>query len=236
MAKTRPRPRAARRFTECAKRELPREALLEIKTYLEAFADLGYKPGQVSKILITHKHPDHTGELRAFPNAETICSAEEAATDEIKHFNPTVATFSDGPYHEFPASRKVAPGVTCLPAARETLDRVRAFCRARPTVYLGTHTPEALESLDARRVVRRPPGGLALPALQAVQVPLQPRLSAGAAVQPACAGGPASARALSAPRNAASTSVVTGLRSTASKPRESTVLRAATSAVTAQTR
>ncbi len=38
-------------------------------------------------------------------------------------------------------------------AARETLDRVRAFCRARPTVYLGTHTPEALESLGAKRVV-----------------------------------------------------------------------------------
>jgi rubredoxin len=40
-----------------------------------------------------------------------------------------------------------------LAAARETLDRVRAFCRARPTVYLGTHTPEALESLAAKRVV-----------------------------------------------------------------------------------
>ena len=40
-----------------------------------------------------------------------------------------------------------------LPAARETLDRCRAFCAARPTVYLGTHTPEALESLEAKRVV-----------------------------------------------------------------------------------
>jgi rubredoxin len=38
-------------------------------------------------------------------------------------------------------------------AARETLDRVRAFCRARPTVYLGTHTPEALESHAQKRVV-----------------------------------------------------------------------------------
>ena len=51
----------------------------KIKTYLEALADLGYKPEQVSKILITHKHADHTGELRAFPNAQIICSAAEAA-------------------------------------------------------------------------------------------------------------------------------------------------------------
>ena len=171
----------------------------KIKTYLEALADLGYKPEQVSKIRITHKHADHTGELRAFPNAQIICSAAEAEADEIKPFNPTVATFSDGPYYEFPASQRVAPGVTYLPApghtkgncivavetdglfylihgdvtytdvalyenrlsvvfedlaaARETLDRVRAFCSARPTVYLGTHTPEALESLAQKRVV-----------------------------------------------------------------------------------
>ena len=171
----------------------------KIKTYLEALADLGYKPEQVSKILITHKHADHTGELRAFPNAQIICSAAEAEADEIKPFNPTVATFADGAYYEFPASQRIAPGVTYLPApghtkgncivavetdglfylihgdvtytdvalyenklsvvfedlsaARETLDRVRAFCSARPTVYLGTHTPEALESLAQKRIV-----------------------------------------------------------------------------------
>ena len=164
----------------------------KLKTYLEALADLGYKPEQVSKILITHKHADHTGELRAFPNAQIICSAAEAEADEIKPYNPTVATFADGAYYEFPASHRIAPGVTyiyapghtkgnCivavetdglfylihgdvtytdvalyenrlsvvfedLAAARETLNRVRAFCRARPTVYLGTHTPETLES------------------------------------------------------------------------------------------
>lgn len=170
-----------------------------IKPYVEALADLGYKPEQVTKILITHKHADHTGELRSFPNAQIFCSAAEAKSDEIKPFHPTVATFEDGPYHEFPASQRIAPGVTYIPApghttgncivaveadglhylihgdvtytdvalyenklsvvfedpaaARATLDRVRAFCRARPTVYLGTHTPEALESLEGKRIV-----------------------------------------------------------------------------------
>ncbi len=171
----------------------------KIKPYVEALADLGYKPEQVSKILITHKHADHTGVLRFFPNAQIICSAAEAESDEIKPFNPTVATFQDGPYYEFPASQRIADGVTYISApghtngncivavesdglfylihgdvtytdvafyenrlsvvyedkaaARETLDRCRAFCAARPTVWLGTHTPEALESLEAKRVV-----------------------------------------------------------------------------------
>ncbi len=170
-----------------------------IQSCVEALAEQGYKPEQVSKILITHKHADHTGMLGAFPNAEIICSAAEAESDEIKPYKPTVATFQDGPYHEFPASQKIADGVTyifapghttgnCLvavesdglfylihgdvtytdvafyenklsvvyddlAAARETLNRCRAFCAARPTIWLGTHTPEALESLAAHRVV-----------------------------------------------------------------------------------
>ena len=92
----------------------------KIKSYLEALADLGYKPEQVSKILITHKHADHTGMLGAFPKAEIICSAAEAEADEIKPFHPTVATFQDGPYFEFPASQKIAEGVTYLPAPGHT--------------------------------------------------------------------------------------------------------------------
>ena len=149
----------------------------KIKPYIEALADLGYKPEQVSKILITHKHADHTGALGYFPNAQIICSAAEAESDEIKPFNPTVATFQDGPFYEFPASQRIADGVTYISApghtngncivavesdglfylihgdvtytdvafyenklsvvyedkaaARETLDRCRAFCAAQ---------------------------------------------------------------------------------------------------------
>ena len=40
-----------------------------------------------------------------------------------------------------------------LPAARETLDRVREFVRSHPTVYVGTHTPQGYESLEAKRVM-----------------------------------------------------------------------------------
>ena len=40
-----------------------------------------------------------------------------------------------------------------LPAARETLDRVREFVRNHPTVYCGTHSPQGYENLEAKRVI-----------------------------------------------------------------------------------
>ena len=40
-----------------------------------------------------------------------------------------------------------------LPAARETMDRVREFVRNQPTVYCGTHTPQGYENLEAKRVM-----------------------------------------------------------------------------------
>ena len=36
---------------------------------------------------------------------------------------------------------------------RRQILTLRSSCRARPTVYLGMHTPEALESLEQKRVV-----------------------------------------------------------------------------------
>ena len=68
-----------------------------IKDYISALAEEGYQPEQVSKILITHKHADHTGELRNFPNATIYASEEEAAADELKIYpNVTPVSFKDG--------------------------------------------------------------------------------------------------------------------------------------------
>ena len=50
----------------------------KLKDYMEAFAELGYKPEQVTKIPITHKHPDHTGAIQYFPNAKVYISTEDA--------------------------------------------------------------------------------------------------------------------------------------------------------------
>ena len=42
----------------------------DIASYMDAFKELGYKPEDVTKILLTHRHNDHSGELASFPNAK----------------------------------------------------------------------------------------------------------------------------------------------------------------------
>ena len=172
----------------------------DICSYMEAFAALGYRPEQVTKILLTHRHGDHSGELRSFPNAEIYVNREELDAEELKGIpNLVPVDFTDGAYANFPESRKIADGIFFikakghtrgnslviaedgglfylfhgdvtyvdealyenklstvyddLPAARETLDRVREFVRSHPTVYCGTHTPQGYENLEAKRVM-----------------------------------------------------------------------------------
>lgn len=172
----------------------------DINDYMDALADLGYKPGQVTKILLTHKHNDHSGELKSFPNAQIFVNEEELSADELQGIpNLVPVKFTDGAYYNFPESQKITDGVYLikakghtsgnslvvaekdglfymfeadityvdealyenklsvvfddLPAARETLDRVREFVRNHPTVYMGTHTPQGYENLEANRVI-----------------------------------------------------------------------------------
>lgn len=170
----------------------------KITDYVSALKELGYQPEQVTKILVTHKHEDHTGELRSFPNARIYMAPEEADALNLKGDNIVRVEYKDGPYHTFDASEKIAEGVYLLPAkghtlgnsiivaeadglfymmhgdvtytdealyenklsvvyedkeaARDTLNRVRAFIRKNPTVYCSTHTPLGYENLEAKRV------------------------------------------------------------------------------------
>ncbi len=172
----------------------------DIATYMEAFEALGYKPEQVTKILLTHKHGDHSGELRSFPNAEIFVNEDEISAAELQGIaNIVPVKFEDGPYFNFPESKKIADGIYFIKAkghtngnsliiaeddglfymfegdityvdealyanklsivyddkeaARETLDRVREFISEHPTVYMGTHTPQGYENLEAKRVM-----------------------------------------------------------------------------------
>ena len=172
----------------------------DICSYMDAFAALGYKPEQVTKILLTHKHNDHSGELKSFPNAKIYVNADETGADELQGIpNLAPVAFTDGAYYNFPASQTIAPGIHFikakghtngnsivivekdglfymihgnityvdealyenklsvvfddLPAARETLDRIRDFVSSHPTVYCGTHTPQDYENLEANRVM-----------------------------------------------------------------------------------
>ena len=173
---------------------------VDICSYMDALAALGYKPEQVTKILLTHRHSDHSGEIKSFPNAKVYVNAEEMDTAELKDTHNLVPVrFTDGPYYNFPESQKICDGVRFikakghtkgnslviaendglfymfqadityvdealyenklsvvfddLPAARETLDRVREFVKNHPTVYLSTHSPQGYENLEAKRVM-----------------------------------------------------------------------------------
>ena len=172
----------------------------DICSYMDAFKALGYKPEQVTKILLTHRHSDHSGELRSFPNAKIYVNADEMQAAELQNLpNLVPVHFTDGAYYNFPETQKICDSIWFvkakghtrgnslviaeneglfymfqadityvdealyenklsvvyddLSAARETLDHVREFVRNHPTVYMGTHTPQGYENLEAKRVM-----------------------------------------------------------------------------------
>ena len=93
----------------------------DICGYMEAFSALGYKPEQVTKILLTHKHGDHSGELRSFPNAKIYVNAEEALAEELSGLENIIpVAFTDGDYYNFPESRKIAEGIFYIKAKGHT--------------------------------------------------------------------------------------------------------------------
>ena len=90
-------------------------------TYMENFAALGYKPEQVTRILLTHKHADHSGELKSFPNAKIYVNADETAADELKGLDNLVpVTFTDGAYYNFPESQTIREGIHYVKAKGHT--------------------------------------------------------------------------------------------------------------------
>ena len=93
----------------------------DICSYMEAFAALGYKPEQVTKILLTHKHADHSGELKSFPNAKIYVNEEELSADELQGIpNLVPVKYSDGAYYNFPESQKIIDGVYYIKAKGHT--------------------------------------------------------------------------------------------------------------------
>ena len=93
----------------------------DICSYMEALAETGYRPEQISKILLTHKHADHSGELKSFQNARIYVAEEETSTDELQGIsNIEPVKFTDGAYYNFPDSQKIADGVYFIKAKGHT--------------------------------------------------------------------------------------------------------------------
>ena len=93
----------------------------DICGYMEALGALGYKPEQVTKILLTHKHADHSGELKSFPNAKIYVNEDELSADELQGISNIVPVkFTDGAYHNFPACQKISDGIYYIKAKGHT--------------------------------------------------------------------------------------------------------------------
>ena len=93
----------------------------DITDYMSAFHALGYKEEQVTKILLTHKHADHSGCLNKFPNAKIYVNREECDALELKGLTNIVPVdFTDGGYYNFPESQKIVDGVYYIKAKGHT--------------------------------------------------------------------------------------------------------------------
>ena len=120
----------------------------KVNSYVDALKALGYEPEQVTRILITHKHADHTGKLRAFPNAAIYASREECKATELQYPNVVPVDFTDGPYANFEKSQKIADGVYYIEAPGHTTGNSIVIAENGGLYYMFhgdvTYTDEAL--------------------------------------------------------------------------------------------
>lgn len=92
----------------------------KVNDFLAALKKAGHQPKDISKVVLTHKHPDHSGELRLFSHAQVFASRTEADAMNMHGNNVVRVDFEDGPYRNYGSSRKIAEGVTMLPAYGHT--------------------------------------------------------------------------------------------------------------------
>ena len=92
----------------------------KVATFKEAFEATGYKIEDVTKIVVTHKHPDHTGELRMFPHAKIYISETEADNMKLTGDNIVRVKFTDGPFKNFPESQRITDTLVMIKAEGHT--------------------------------------------------------------------------------------------------------------------
>ena len=91
----------------------------KVADYMDSFAALGYKPEQVTKILITHKHPDHSAAIEYFQNAKVYISPEDADALKLEGENIIRAEYGKA-YKNFPNAMQVADGIWFIEAKGHT--------------------------------------------------------------------------------------------------------------------
>lgn len=91
-----------------------------VSDYVPALKELGYDVSDVTKILLTHKHADHSGEIDKFPNAKVYLSKTEAEAMELEGDNIVPVEYKDGAYKNFPKAEKIVDGVYLIEAIGHT--------------------------------------------------------------------------------------------------------------------
>ena len=91
----------------------------KVADYMDAFAATGYKPEQVTKILVTHKHPDHSDCIKEFPNAKVYIAPEDADAMKLEGKNIVRARYGKT-YKNFPNAQQVADGIWFIEAKGHT--------------------------------------------------------------------------------------------------------------------
>lgn len=92
----------------------------KIANFKEALKNVGYTPEDVSKVVLTHKHPDHAGELRMFDHAKIYISKIELEAMNIAGDNLVEVNFTDGQYKNFDKSQIISENIYMLPAYGHT--------------------------------------------------------------------------------------------------------------------
>ena len=121
------------------------EKVADFKTAVE---NVGYHLDDIDKVLITHKHPDHSGEMRLFKNAKIYISQIEADAMNLQGENVIRVNFQEGQYKNFEKSEKIAEGITMLPAYGHTNGNSIVIVEDEELYYMlhgdVTYTDEAL--------------------------------------------------------------------------------------------
>ena len=116
--------------------------------YLTSLKELGYKKEDVTKIILTHKHIDHSGEINQFPNAKVYLSETEAGEMNLEGDNIVPVEFDDGPYYNFEKSKKIVDDVYLIEAIGHTTGNSIVIAEDDGLFYMFhgdiTYTDEAL--------------------------------------------------------------------------------------------
>ena len=131
--------------------ETPLKGYRKVNDYVDALKALGYKPEQVTKILVTHKHPDHTGELKKFPNAKIYIGSEDADALKLTGENIIRCEYTDGAYKNFEHSQKIADGIYFIKARGHTKGNSIVIAEGDDGVYYMLHGDVTYNDTALRR-------------------------------------------------------------------------------------